>query len=450
MDSRSRSNAGGLSMKHLTLLLLTFQNSALILIMHYSRIMPPVGGHRYFTSTAVFLNEVIKLGISLTMALNDTSKTMPAATPATSLFAEVFGQIFTGDSWKLAVPAMLYTLQNSLQYVAVGNLDAATFQVTYQLKILATAFYSVVLLRRDISFRKWSALVLLMVGVIIVQLPGGESIPTMKELREGHTGWHLPRSLEEMRDSGSVAAGQLLAKRSATYEGIEEDFRMHNPQLNASLGLGAAVFACVLSGLAGVYFEKVLKESGTHVSVWVRNVQLSFYSLFPALFIGVMFKDGADISKHGFLVGYNWVVWTAVAFQAVGGVIVSLVVNYADNIAKNFATSISIIISLLVSVVFFDFKITFTYIIGTAIVLGATYLYTLPDVSRPSQISSAQFEKSATRGEASYFDIEKTNTSRLEAPRVQGLTSSRPTTPTFERRHGQTKSGELRFTKRDE
>jgi len=29
-------------------------------IMHYSRIMPSVGGHRYFASTAVFLNEVIK------------------------------------------------------------------------------------------------------------------------------------------------------------------------------------------------------------------------------------------------------------------------------------------------------------------------------------------------------------------------------------------------------
>lgn len=35
--------------------------------MHYSRIMPLVNGQRYHTSTSVFLNEVIKLGISLTM-----------------------------------------------------------------------------------------------------------------------------------------------------------------------------------------------------------------------------------------------------------------------------------------------------------------------------------------------------------------------------------------------
>lgn len=329
-------------------------------IMHYSRIMPPVGGHRYFTSTAVFLNEVIKLGISLSLALNDVSKNMSSSTPATALFAELFRQVFTGDSWKLAVPAMLYTLQNSLQYIAVGNLDAATFQVTYQLKILATAIFSVIMLNRVLSPQKWFSLVLLMIGVAVVQIPTGpdNSVPTMKDLREGHTGWQFPRTVEEMRDLGSVAAGQLLSKRSATYEGIEEDFSMHNPQLNASLGLLAAIIACVLSGLAGVYFEKVLKDSGSHVSLWIRNVQLSFYSLFPALFIGVMFKDGADISKFGFLVGYNWVVWTAVAFQAMGGVMVSLVVNYADNIAKNFATSISILISFMASVLFFNLRIT--------------------------------------------------------------------------------------------
>ena len=35
--------------------------------MHYSRVMPLVGGQRYHTSTSVFLNEVIKLGISLSM-----------------------------------------------------------------------------------------------------------------------------------------------------------------------------------------------------------------------------------------------------------------------------------------------------------------------------------------------------------------------------------------------
>lgn len=330
--------------------------------MHYSRIMPPVGGHRYFTSTAVFLNEVIKLAISLTMALYDLSRNMSANAPATALFGELVRVVFTGDSWKLAIPAMLYTLQNTLQYLAIGNLDAATFQVTYQLKILATAVFSVTMLGRSLTMQKWLSLILLMAGVAIVQIPTGADPPvlTLKELRDGQVGLQLPRSIEELRDLGNVAAGQLLSKRSATYEGIDEDFAMQNPQLNASIGLAAVIAACILSGLAGVYFEKILKESGTNTSVWVRNVQLSLYSLFPALFIGVIFKDGAELSKVGFFAGYNWVVWAAITSQALGGVVVALVVNYADNIAKNFATSISIVLSFLVSVWFFDFTITTT------------------------------------------------------------------------------------------
>jgi len=130
--------------------------------------------------------------------------------------------------------------------------------------------------------------------------------------------------------------------------------------MNASLGLVAVIIACMISGLAGVYFEKVLKDSNSNASLWVRNVQLSFYSLFPAFFLGVVFKDGAEIAKSGFFTGYNGAVWTAITFQALGGIIVALVVNYADNIAKNFATSISIVISFVASVYLFDLSITTT------------------------------------------------------------------------------------------
>jgi UDP-galactose transporter len=126
------------------------------------------------------------------------------------------------------------------------------------------------------------------------------------------------------------------------------------------MGLFAVVVACVLSGLASVYFEKVLKEprGERSASVWVRNVQLSFYSLWPALFIGVLFKDGEHIGKTGFFTGYNWVVWLAILLQACGGLLVGFVINYSNNITKDFATSIAIIVSLLASVFFFDFEIT--------------------------------------------------------------------------------------------
>lgn len=103
--------------------------------MHYSRIMPLVGGHRYFTSTAVFLNEVLKLAFGLTIALYDISQTLPPSTPATTMFEQLYNSTFGGDSWKLTIPATLYTLQNSLMYIAVSNLDAVHFQILYQLKV---------------------------------------------------------------------------------------------------------------------------------------------------------------------------------------------------------------------------------------------------------------------------------------------------------------------------
>lgn len=371
--------------------------------MHYSRVMPVVGGQRYHTSTSVFLNEVLKLGISLTMvscrekdvvpfldladkglkALYDMSRTLPANTTVATLFHAITTAMFTNESWKLAIPALIYTLQNTLQYVAVSNLDAATFQVTYQLKILTTAMFSVLMLRRSLSTRRWLSLLVLVIGVSIVQLPGYNSGPAAMETLKDSDAKVWPRSLNELQSFGSHAAARLT-RRSGSYEGIKEDRGMlETPEMNSSVGLTAVLIACALSGLAGVSFEKILKESTSKsTSLWVRNCQLSFWSLFPALFLGVIWKDGEIIAKTGFFMGYNWVVWAAIICQAMGGVIVALVINYADNIAKNFATSISIIISCIVSVALFDFKITPSVRIAGIFIVHVTHTNGKPVLHR--------------------------------------------------------------------
>ncbi|KAF2643542.1 nucleotide-sugar transporter [Massarina eburnea CBS 473.64] len=427
---------GGVPMKALSLIMLTFQNSALILIMHYSRIMPLVNGHRYFTSTSVFLNEVIKLGISATMALYDLSSNMPPNTPATSMITELVSTMFANDSWKLAVPAALYTLQNSLQYVAVSNLDPSTFQVTYQLKILTTAIFSVIMLGRRLTVKRWCSLGLLMLGVAIVQLPQD----TAKAAIQGtKTEAKVGRRAVEM--IGTYAANAIMA-RSGSYEGIKEDKVEEHPEMNRSVGLMAVLIACALSGLAGVCFEKVLKQSPPTqkpVSLWIRNCQLSFWSLFPAFFIGVLWVDGEKISKAGFFAGYNFVVWTAIMFQAGGGIIVALVINYADNIAKNFATSISIIVSAMASAYFFDFEITITYLIGTSVVMGATYLYSQPDyVPPPTQI--AEYEETAI-GRASE-ENESARPLMMQPLRKESVESERPGSPTEDERQQFLKRGD--------
>lgn len=280
------------------------------------------------------------------------SNSLPSNTTAATLFSTLTTAVLSNESWKLAIPAVLYTLQNTLQYLAVSNLDAATFQVTYQLKILTTAIFSVLMLGTSLSPRKWVSLLLLIVGVSIIQVPQHTTVPAMEDAKV----W--PRTFEELRKLGSIAAAKIA--RSASYEGIEADRVAEATHMNSRVGLIAVLVACALSGLAGVTFEKILKTSSSakNTTLWVRNCQLSFWSLFPSLFIGVIWKDGDAISKTGFFAGYNWVVWMAILFQAAGGVIVALVINYADNIAKNFATSVSIVLSCVASAYFFDFKVT--------------------------------------------------------------------------------------------
>jgi drug/metabolite transporter (DMT)-like permease len=272
------------------------------------------------------------------------SQTLPSNTTLITLCSSLGTAILSNESWKLAIPAVLYTLQNTLQYVAVSNLDAATFQVTYQLKILTTAIFSVLMLGRILSARKWMSLFLLIVGVSIIQVPQHLPAPSTTDSKA----W--PRTLEDIRRLGGMAAHKIS----------RADHAPEAPGMDRSVGLIAVLVACALSGLAGVTFEKILKDSTSakNTTLWVRNCQLSFWSLFPSLFLGVLWKEGDAIAKTGFFAGYNWVVWMAILFQAAGGVIVALVINYADNIAKNFATSVSIVLSCVASAYFFDFKVT--------------------------------------------------------------------------------------------
>lgn len=237
-------------------------------------------------------------------------------------------------------------------------------------QILAAAVFSVIILRRTIGPKRWLALLVLTLGVSVVCLPH-EDAPSSSSssVYFHHSSDHFfPRSVHELGQSaadGAAKVAQHLTKRAAI--GLDQtvgkravahpdadDADLDADGNNYTVGAVAALVAAASSGLAGVYFEKLIKESAG-VSIWTRNVQLSFYSLFPALFIGVFMKDGAEIREHSFFDGYNWVVWLAIVLQGLGGVLSSLCINYADNIAKNFAASISIVVSFVFSVIFFNF-----------------------------------------------------------------------------------------------
>lgn len=139
------------------------------------------------------------------------------------------------------------------------------------------------------------------------------------------------------------------------------------------LGFFAIVIACCLSGFAGVYFEKILKGSET-VTLWMRNIQLCVSSI-PLGLISVFVVDYDEVFTKGFFHGYNFVVWTVIFLQALGGLVVAVVVKYADNILKGFSTSLAIVLSCIVSVYAFQFNLTAKFVIGASLVISSIFLY---------------------------------------------------------------------------
>lgn len=318
MPVNARARETSTRQRHIALTVLVLQNTLLVLMMRQSRSTCKPDQALYNPATAVFLSEVLKTIFCF----------------ATVRYKRLGGAVSWNNSWRnevtqMLIPSALYAVQNNLLYIALSNLEAATFQITYQLKILSTAIFSVILLNRKITRKNWIALILLMLGVTLVQ---------------------------------TQTATTDVASSSSNDKPL--------------LGLVAVLACCVSSGFAGCYFEKSLKTSDT--SMWVRNIQLGLCSLvFSAA--GLLVNDWALLRSNGFFYGYNGLVWLVICNQAAGGLIVASVVKYADSILKAFATSISILLSSCISYYLFDFRVTWTFALGAAIVLYATYLYGKPE-----------------------------------------------------------------------
>ena len=67
--------------------------------------------------------------------------------------------------------------------------------------------------------------------------------------------------------------------------------------------------------------------------------------------------------------------WAVVLLQALGGLVVAVVVKYADNILKGFAASFSIVTSCIICYFFLDFQPSFAFVVGSFLVLLSSYMY---------------------------------------------------------------------------
>ncbi|KCV68601.1 hypothetical protein H696_04894 [Fonticula alba] len=228
-------------LKWLSLVLLVLQNSVHALLIRYSRSAGPSGAGTvlYLPSTTVVLGELIKLLVSVAVVMHGLLERPGAAGPGAraselplaSPMVKARGldtrmtramramRLLVRSSWPMAVPAGLYALQNNLVFLALQNLEAATFQVMYQSKIITTALFSVALLGKRLTISQWISLLLLFLGVVLIQLP---------------------------QPACSGPGDELAAAAAQTRD-------------NTLLGFAVVCVLSATSGFAGVYFERVLK-----------------------------------------------------------------------------------------------------------------------------------------------------------------------------------------------
>ena len=110
-------------MKYSSLVLLTLQSATLTLFMRYTRVR---SGDMYMATTAVIMAEIFKMVGSALIILIQEGGILKWLH---HLNQNILKQPL--DCLKISVPAIIYMLQNNLLYVALSNLEAATFQVGF-------------------------------------------------------------------------------------------------------------------------------------------------------------------------------------------------------------------------------------------------------------------------------------------------------------------------------
>ena len=328
--------------KWASLAALCLQNSMLILSMRYAR---SVLHNTYLDCTVVVCMELVKFIISAGLIVK-----IDGHNPT-----HIIGLI--KSSLPITVPSVLYVIQNTCQLAAVQNLDASTFSVLSQAKVLTTAIFSWWILGAKITTRKWRALCLLVLGCILVNY----SPPAC----------NVTLSIAQQDEAAS----------------------------NHFYGLLATFIMVMLSGIAGVLTERILKNQGSgmkNMSIWERNLQLSFWGMIFGLLACTVNGNAPKIQEAGFFGGWSPATIAILLLQSGGGLITAVVVKHTNTIIKGFAVGLSVVITSLVSVWLFEINLTLFFCIGASAVILSIFNFGDEDSPVPSAEAKKQGDQPGT------------------------------------------------------
>ena len=247
------------------------------------------------------------------------------------------------SSWRFALPALLYFVNNNLAVHIQSHMDATSYQMMSNLKILTTCLLYKLVINKHVSRVKWLAIAMLFVAGVC---------------------YTLANLTSEEEDNSADGGGR----------------RHHNDRIYITYpGLALMAIYCTISGFSGVYSEVLLKGNYVATSLHVQNVYLYAY--------GTLFNTVASLlsSEHssswtslldGFN-GFNVYTWLIVATQTVNGLLMSVVMKHSSNLTRLFVIACSLIVTAFLSHAIFAVHLNFFFYSCFAITMLSSYLYIL-------------------------------------------------------------------------
>lgn len=227
-----------------------------------------------------------------------------------------------------SLPALCYFVSNNCMFYIIKELGPTTFQLTNNLKVLTTGVLMRVFLGRKLTWIRWKALLLLVIGSTVTQLRTDSSFP------------HGSR-----------------------------------------LGFVYVVINSFAAGAGGVLSELLLKgrEQSTAVdSIHWQNIQLYFFGMLFGMLSLVSSSTTNQVGHTTLYEGFNNWAYATVASLTVCGLLVSFILKYLDNFAKCFVAALSILFVAVIHSAVEREALELKLILGVVLTCMAIEQYNLP------------------------------------------------------------------------
>ncbi|KAH0865352.1 hypothetical protein HID58_082563 [Brassica napus] len=302
--------------------------------------MSKVDGKFNFSPISVnFLTEIAKVVFAIVMLLIQAKHQKVGEKPLLSV--STFVQA-ARNNVLLAVPALLYAINNYLKFTMQLYFNPATVKMLSNLKVLVIALLLKIVMKRRFSVIQWEALALLLIGISVNQL---------RSLPEGATAIGIP-----------LATGAYIC---------------------------TVIFVTVPS-MASVFNEYALKsqyDTSIYLQLWQKFLILGYIAQnlflygygaifnFLGILATVIYKgpESFDI-----LQGHSRATVFLIMNNAAQGILSSFFFKYADTILKKYSSTVATIFTGIASAALFGHVITMNFLLGISIVFISMHQFFSP------------------------------------------------------------------------